>query len=96
MCHLLRGLSCAGLGAAPFTPEDLSLWEGSGAELALFDRWSVSVTILPGISAFVGADIVAGIYALEMDRKKNALLLDIGTNGEMVLGNRERMIGTGL
>jgi len=92
MCHLLRGLSCAGLGAAPFTPEDLSLWEGSGAELALSDRWSVSVTILPGISAFVGADIVAGIYALEMDRKKTALLLDIGTNGEMVLGNRERMI----
>ena len=82
MCHLLRGLSCAGLGAAPFTPEDLSLWEGSGAELALSDRWSVSVTILPGISAFVGADIVAGIYALEMDRKKNALLLDIGTNGD--------------
>ena len=70
MCHLLRGLSCAGLGAAPFTPEDLSLWEGSGAELALSGRWSVSVTILPGISAFVGADIVAGIYALEMDRKK--------------------------
>ena len=63
MCHLLRGLSCAGLGAAPFTPEDLSLWEGSDAELALSDRWSVSVTILPGISAFVGADIVAGIYA---------------------------------
>lgn len=48
--------------------------------------WSVSVTILPGISAFVGADIVAGIYALEMDRKKNALLLDIGTNGEMAAG----------
>ena len=92
MCHLLRGLSCAGLGAAPFTPEDLSLWEGSGAELALSDQWSVSVTILPGISAFVGADIVAGIYALEMDREKNVLLLDIGTNGEMVLGNRERMI----
>ena len=88
MCHLLRGLSCAGLGAAPFTPEDLSLWEGSGAELALSDRWSVSVTILPGISAFVGADIVAGIYALEMDRKKNALLLDIGTNGEMAAGER--------
>ena len=39
------------------------------------------MTILLGISAFVGADIVAGIYALEMDREKNVLLLDIGTNG---------------
>ena len=94
MCHLLRGLSCAGLGAAPFTPEDLSLWEGSGAELALSDRWSVSVTILPGISAFVGADIVAGIYALEMDRKKNALLLDIGTNGEMAAGGADGFLVT--
>ena len=94
MCHLLRGLSCAGLGAAPFTPEDLSLWEGSGAELALSGRWSVSVTILPGISAFVGADIVAGIYALEMDRKKNVLLLDIGTNGEMAAGGADGFLVT--
>lgn len=94
MCHLLRGLSCAGLGAAPFTPEDLSLWEGSGAELALSDRWSVAVTIFPGISAFVGADIVAGIYALEMDRKQNALLLDIGTNGEMAAGGADGFLVT--
>ena len=94
MCHLLRGLSCAGLGAAPFTPEDLSLWEGSGAELALSERWRVAVTILPGISAFVGADIVAGIYALEMDRKKNALLLDIGTNGEMAAGGADGFLVT--
>ena len=94
MCHLLRGLSCAGLGAAPFTPEDLSLWEGSGAALALSDRWSVSVTILPGISAFVCEDIVAGIYALEMDRKKNALLLDIGTNGEMAAGGADGFLVT--
>lgn len=94
MCHLLRGLSCAGLGAAPFTPEDLSLWEGSGAELALSDQWSVSVTILPGISAFVGADIVAGIYALEMDREKNVLLLDIGTNGEMAAGGADGFLVT--
>ena len=71
-----------------------SLWEGSDAELALSDRWSVSVTILPGISAFVGADIVAGIYALEMDRKKNALLLDIGTNGEMAAGGADGFLVT--
>ena len=94
MCHLLRGLSCAGLGAAPFTPEDLSLWEGSGAELALSDRWSVSVTILPGISAFVGADIVAGIYALGMDQKRRTLLLDIGTNGEMAVGGTDGFLVT--
>lgn len=94
MCHLLRGLSCAELGAAPFTPEDLSLWEGSSEELALSERWSAAVTIFPGISAFVGADIVAGIYALEMDRKQNALLLDIGTNGEMAAGGADGFLVT--
>ena len=52
------------------------------------------MTILPGISAFVGADIVAGIYALEMDRKKNALLLDIGTNGEMAAGGADGFLVT--
>lgn len=90
MCHLLRGLSCAGLGAAPFTPVDISLWEGTAR--ALFpgaEEWTANVTILPGISVFVGADIVAGMYACDMDLWEHpGLLLDIGTNGEMAVGNR--------
>ncbi len=94
MCHLLRGLSCAGLGAAPFTPEDLSLWRGTAAEL-LGVPWEAEAVVLPGISAFVGADIVAGIYALGMDRSDSPrLLLDIGTNGEMALGCRDGFLVT--
>lgn len=47
------------------------------------------VIILPGISAFIGADIVAGMYYCDMDLKEDIqLLLDIGTNGEMVIGNQ--------
>lgn len=95
MCHLLRGLSCKGLGAAPFTPEDLSLWEGAAGELLFDNTWKAKAVILPGISAFVGADIVAGIYNSGMDRQEKAcLLLDIGTNGEMVLGNRDGFLVT--
>ena len=44
------------------------------------------VRILRGISSFIGADITAGIYALDLDLLKgNTLFLDLGTNGEMVL-----------
>lgn len=86
MCHLLRGLSCEGLGCAPFVPTDNSLYETDAMQLLGVEGWGANVTILPGISAFIGADIVAGIYASGIDKKEEvSLLLDIGTNGEMVL-----------
>lgn len=86
MCHLLRGLSCERLGCAPFVPTDNSLCETDAVQLFGLEGWNAKVTILPGISAFVGADIVAGVYASGIDkREETSLLLDIGTNGEMVL-----------
>ena len=113
MCHLLRGLSCEGLGVTPFTPTDNSLWEGSLVELLgesevsagievsgemeniVEAKWHAKAVILPGISAFVGADIVAGIYASGMQESTDiTMLLDIGTNGEMVLGNRDGLLVT--
>ena len=81
MQHLLQGLSCESLGVAPYTPVDISL-----------HPWR-NMTLLPGISTFVGADIVSGVIACDMDRKDDiCLLIDLGTNGEMVLGNRSRML----
>lgn len=95
MCHLLRGLSCEGLGAAPFIPADITLWEGTIQELLGTEVWRGQAVILPGISAFVGADIVAGIYSSGMDQQEETcLLLDIGTNGEMVLGNQDGFLVT--
>lgn len=86
MCHLLRGLSCEGLGCAPFVSTDNSLYETDAMHLLGVEGWKAKATILPGISAFVGADIVAGIYASGIDQSEDAsLFLDIGTNGEMVL-----------
>lgn len=93
MCHLLCGFSCEGLGSAPFHPVDLSLQHYAYPKLFDRDTYLVTVTILPGISAFVGADIVAGLYSSgmcnlwrqETKDPKNVLFLDIGTNGEMAL-----------
>lgn len=87
MIHLLMGLDVSRLGQYPFEPDCLS-------EIRT-ELFGLKTLILPGISAFVGADIVAGIEALSMHkRKETALLLDLGTNGEMVLGNCDKMVAT--
>ncbi|MBR0382268.1 MAG: DUF4445 domain-containing protein [Eubacterium sp.] len=83
MEHLLQGLSCRNLGHWPFRPEDISLHSYK------------NMTILPGISTFVGADTVSGIVACGMDQKKEiSILVDLGTNGEMAIGNRDRILVT--
>lgn len=81
MEHLLQGLSCETLGVAPFTPVDISLHQKD------------NYLILPGISTYVGADIVAGIVASGMDQSEEVcMLIDLGTNGEMAIGNKDRIL----
>ncbi len=53
------------------------------------------VNILPSYSAYIGADIVAGLSYLSMQKSKRvSLLVDLGTNGELVLGNQDKMLCT--
>jgi len=85
MVYLLMGWSPKELGEAPFTANHL---EGVYTTIA-----EVPCYILPGQSAFVGGDITAGILACEMQEKEEiTLLIDLGTNGELVLGNRNRLL----
>lgn len=85
MIYLLMGWKPKELGQAPFHASHL---DGISTEIA-----GISTTILPGLSAFVGADILAGIYACDiMEQEEPILLIDLGTNGEMVLGNAQRMV----
>ncbi len=87
MEHILMGFDLQGMAVYPFIPVDLSQME--------LEIGSYRAVLLPGISSFVGSDITAGIYALGMHKAKEInLLLDLGTNGEMVIGNRKRMIAT--
>lgn len=87
MCHLLLGYSCETLGVAPFTPVDIALRNETYGQ--------AKVTILPGISAFVGADIVAGIFDCGMaEQERQTMLLDIGTNGEMAIGDKTGILVT--
>lgn len=95
MGHLLMGFSCEGLGVYPFTPVDISTITGSCREILGQDILSCPITLMPGISTYVGADITAGILACKMaETEEISLLIDLGTNGEMALGNKEKLYVT--
>lgn len=94
MVHLLMGYSCEGLGVVPFTPYSLETVHSTLQEICGVPS-SCPVTVFPGISAFVGGDIVSGMLAVEfMKKEKPCLFLDLGTNGEMALGNGDRLLVT--
>jgi len=53
------------------------------------------LSCIPGVSSYVGGDVCAGVLSCGMDKEEQlCLLIDIGTNGEIVLGNREFLIAT--
>jgi len=93
MHHLFLGLNPINLAPSPYIPvikESLSLKAKDIPGLSL--NPTANICMLPNISAFVGADILAGILSSFMWREgKTILFVDLGTNGEIVLGSRERL-----
>ena len=95
MIHLLMGYDCKGLGEYPFTPVNIDMITDSYEKIVGDDLLDATVYILPGISTFVGGDIVAGLYTCDVDTDDEySLLIDLGTNGEIALGNKERIMVT--
>ena len=96
MVHLLMGYSCETLGVYPFTPVNIQTIETTLKELLRTEEISdCPVVVLPGISTYVGGDIISGLFALEFDKRKEiSVLIDLGTNGEMAIGNQERILVT--
>ena len=91
MLHLFFGIDPAGIAVAPFIPGFLGSMELHSSSFKDFPLQSTIFT-LPSISGYVGADIVSGILATNMDeREELSLLIDIGTNGEIVLGNKDKL-----
>lgn len=93
MGHLLLGIDPKHIAAAPFTPGTTQAEVYDAHDLGLKLGTASRIFLLPHISGYVGADVVAGILASGMDKSKDlSLIIDIGTNGEIVLGNRDKIV----
>ena len=83
MLHIFAGVSPESMGSYPFTPRFIESKTLNGAELGLPIP---TVILLPSISAFVGSDVVGGLYTAALRAQAApTLLIDVGTNGEMIL-----------
>lgn len=93
MHHLFLGYSPAPLMVAPYMPRYRAAEVRPAASLGLTIAPEGEVWVLPCIAGFVGADTIGCLLAADWShREPLTLLVDIGTNGEMVLGNRHRSI----
>jgi uncharacterized 2Fe-2S/4Fe-4S cluster protein (DUF4445 family) len=93
MMHFLLELPAAGIAAAPFIPvaNDLLVTPAKSAGLNISGVGRL--ICLPGVSAYIGADTVAAVLACRLHKSGAiSLLIDLGTNGEIVLGCREWML----
>lgn len=95
MHHLVLNLPPRDLGLAPFVPAIHESVDVKARELGLQINPSGNVHVLPTIASFVGADTSGVILAEEPHKQdENWLLIDVGTNAELVLGNRKRLVCT--
>jgi uncharacterized 2Fe-2S/4Fe-4S cluster protein (DUF4445 family) len=93
MLHLLLGVDPRGIDVSPYVPVFVDALRCRAEEIGLAIAPAGLVDALPGVSAYVGADIVAGAVATDLrSREGTQLFLDIGTNGEVVLSLDGRLI----
>jgi len=93
MLHLFAGVSPEAIAAAPFAPVFTDQVSFAASDIGLRFHENAEVRLLPSAAGYVGADILAGVVATSLDRAvKPALLIDLGTNCEIVLANDGRML----
>ena len=90
MQHVFTGLHPGKLGMVPYMPESCMAQYCQAGDLSLSVNRNCPVYVFPVISGFVGGDTVGVMLSEKPYRKDEVfLILDIGTNGEIILGNRE-------
>ncbi|MFA7237320.1 MAG: ASKHA domain-containing protein [Phycisphaeraceae bacterium] len=94
MLHLFAGVDPTPMGVVPFTPAFLDHRVLHAADLDLPGHPEAQVHLLPGASAYVGADLVAGCLATGQAYQPGPILLvDVGTNGEIILKHGDKLTG---
>ena len=93
MMHLLLGIPAESIRLTPFVTAVNHLPPFTAQEIGLHIHPEASVICLPGIASYVGADITAGVLSSGLDDAVDTtLFMDIGTNGEIVLGSRDWLV----
>ena len=95
MLHLLLGIDATPISMMPFTPAFADPLYLRALDVGIDIHPGGYVQTLPVIGAYVGADIVAGVMATGLAREdKMRVFVDVGTNGEIVLGSVKRVLCT--
>lgn len=93
MMHLLLGIPAESIRLSPFVTAVNHVPPLTGREVGLSIHPEAAVDCLPGVASYVGADITAGVLSSGMDDSEQVtLFLDVGTNGETVLGSCEWLV----
>jgi uncharacterized 2Fe-2S/4Fe-4S cluster protein (DUF4445 family) len=93
MHHFFCGFDTTPLSFYPFDTPHLGKVQLSTEELGWKHLKCNHIEFYPALGSFVGSDILAGILATGMNRKDSySVLIDLGTNGEIVVGNREQLL----
>ncbi len=93
MSHLLVGLDPKYIREAPYIPICSQFPLTRAAGIGIMAHPSVRLFLYPNVASYVGGDITAGVHACQMHKSSEiTLFIDIGTNGEIVVGNEEWMV----
>ena len=95
MHHLLLGIDPRSLGRSPFVPAIRRSVSVPARDIGVRVCQGARMALLPIIAGFVGADTTAVLITeAPYNRDRITLIIDVGTNGELILGNRHRLICT--
>ena len=93
MSHILLGLMPCSIRDDPYVPTVDFYPPVSAKEIGIQINPQGIIRVLPSIASYIGGDTVAGVLACNMaDRPETTCLIDIGTNGEIVIGNNEWLL----
>jgi len=93
MSHLLLSLIPCSIRLNPYVPTVNAYPQVRAAEIGINIHPEAILEVLPGVASYVGGDIVSGVIACGIaDRPEIKVLIDVGTNGEIAIGNNDWML----
>lgn len=93
MTHMFLGVTASYLRLEPYLPAAVSFPPVKASDINIMIHPDAPVLVIPSVASYVGGDITAGVFAImPPDSDELSLFIDIGTNGELVLGNKDWLV----